>query len=290
MSVSVIFSTYNSPDWMEKVLWGFHYQTYKNFEVVIADDGSDDNTRERIEVLKQHTNLSIQHIWQPDDGFQKTRILNKALVASQGEYIIFTDGDCIPRNDFIETHIERRRQGCYLSGGYFKLPMQTSQAITPEDIAQGHPFNVDWLVQHGLKKTHKTMKLTAKGWKAELLNKLTPARPTWNGHNASGWREDIFAANGFDERMQYGGEDCELGERLVNAGIKPIGIRYSTTCVHLEHARGYVRPEMIRKNLAIRAHTRKAGVARTPYGIESETSARTQQTEGNKMSDRDKVS
>lgn len=267
MTVSVIFSTYNSPDWMEKTLWGLHYQTFQDFEIVIADDGSTADTKERISRFEAESGRQVKHVWQPDEGFQKTRILNKALVASEGDYIVFTDGDCILRNDFLAVHMDYRERGYFLSGGYFKLPMATSHAITRQDIETGRAFEIDWLLSHGLTKTHKTMKLTATGWKAKWLNRLTPTKATWNGHNVSGWREDIFAANGFDERMQYGGEDRELGERLFNRGIKSKQIRYSAICVHLDHARGYVKQEMRDKNRAIRRYTKQHKVTRTPYGI-----------------------
>ncbi|WP_229748054.1 galactosyltransferase-related protein [Lacimicrobium alkaliphilum] len=112
------------------------------------------------------------------------------------------------------------------------------------------------------------MKLGTWGAVARILNIMTPTKATWNGHNASGWRKDIFAANGFDERMQYGGEDRELGERLFNRGIKSKQIRYSAICLHLDHARSYVKPQMLIKNKAIREHTRVKNVLRTPYGIE----------------------
>src|SRR5690554_261503 len=88
MKVSVIFTTYNSPDWLEKVLFGFFQQTHKEFEVVIADDGSRSETRELIERLKNSSPVPIQHIWQEDDGFQKCRILNKAILAAKGDYLI----------------------------------------------------------------------------------------------------------------------------------------------------------------------------------------------------------
>ncbi|MBC3765891.1 glycosyltransferase family 2 protein [Neptunicella marina] len=268
MKVSVIFSTYNSPDWMEKVLWGFHFQTYQNFEIIIADDGSLEETRERIAQFEQQSGRKIKHVWQEDNGFQKCQILNKAIVTTEGEYLIFTDGDCIPRSDFIQAHVDNAKPGHFLSGGYFKLPMDISHKITKEDIQKGVIFDADWLIANGLKKTHKLMKLNAKGWRKALLNKFTPTTPSWNGHNASCWRELIVAANGFDERMQYGGEDREFGERLVNSGIKPIQIRYSAICVHLDHARGYVKPEMIAQNKAIRAETKVNKVTRTPFGIE----------------------
>ena len=102
---------------------------------------------------------------------------------------------------------------------------------------------------------------------ATALNALTPARASWNGHNASGWRDDIIAANGFDERMQYGGEDRELGERLENAGIRGRRVRYSALVVHLDHDRGYVQPQMIENNRRIRAATRSTRSTRTDFGL-----------------------
>jgi hypothetical protein len=83
----------------------------------------------------------------------------------------------------------------------------------------------------------------------------------------SGWRSDIFAAKGFDERMQYGGEDRELGERLFNRGIKSKQIRYSAICVHLDHARGYVKEEMRVKNRAIRDETKRQKRCETAHGL-----------------------
>ena len=145
--------------------------------------------------------------------------------------------------------------------------METSLSIDKQIIESGLAFDSSWLVEHGLKKNHKLMKLTASGLKQRLLNTLTPTKATWNGHNASGWRADIFAANGFDERMQYGGEDRELGERLINSGIKAKQLRYSAICVHLDHARSYVKPEMLAKNKSIREYTKANRLTRTKYGI-----------------------
>ncbi len=267
INVSVIISTYNNPEWLEKVLWSYHFQTYKKFEVVIADDGSTKVTKALIDRLKNEVDYPIQHIWHPDDGFQKTIILNKATVASLGEYLVYTDGDCIARKDFLEVHVAKSAPGYFLSGGYFKLPMGLSNAITLKDIAQQDCFNIAWLKAKGLPSSFKTSKLTARGFKEKVLNSFTPTTATWNGHNASGWKTDILNANGYDERMQYGGEDRELGERLFNAGIKAKQIRYSAICLHLDHQRGYVKPEMIKKNKAIRANTTSNGVCRTAYGI-----------------------
>ena len=100
MNLSVIISTYNSPQWLEKVLWGYSVQTHHRFELIIADDGSTAETRELVDRMRADTGLTIKHVWQEDDGFRKCRILNKAVLEADADYLVFTDGDCIPRNDF----------------------------------------------------------------------------------------------------------------------------------------------------------------------------------------------
>ena len=265
--LSVIISTYNAEAWLEKVLWGYGCQTFKDFEIVIADDGSGPKTKVLIDTFRREYGLDINHVWQEDDGFQKSRILNKAVVACKSEYIVMSDGDCIPRADFMEIHATEMEVGCFLSGGYFMLPMDISTKIDKNDVLSGNCFDVKWLKSNGLKSSFKNNKLNSKGFKSKLLNTVTPTKPSWNGHNASGWKKDIVAVNGFDERMQYGGQDRELGERLVNYGIKPKQIRYSAVCVHLDHKRGYKTPESINKNLAIRATTKQEKLKRTAFGI-----------------------
>lgn len=266
-NTSIIISTYNSPKWLENVLYGYNNQTYRQFEIVIADDGSKQETFDLIKKIQSEVFYEIIHVWHEDNGFQKSQILNKAIVACTTPYIIMSDGDCIPRADFVEQHVRYREEGYFLSGGYFMLPMDISLAITKEDIYLENCFNLSWLKKQGLKSSFKNNKLTSGGLKSWLLNKLTPTTPSWNGHNASGWKEDIVAINGFDERMQYGGQDRELGERLINFGIKSKQIRYSAICVHLDHKRGYKNEASITKNRKIRNETKIENKRWTDYGI-----------------------
>lgn len=268
MHASVIFTTYNHPKWLEKVLWGFSVQTYRDFEIIVADDGSRDDTRELIERLSKEIDIPIVHVWQEDDGFRKCEILNKAILASHGDYLIFTDGDCIPHPEFVENHVNLAEKGRFLSGGYFKLPMDLSEKISKEDILSGNATRPGWLLKHGLKFTPKLSKLISNRGLGAVLDFLTTSRATWNGHSASTWREYILKTNGFDERMQYGGQDREFGERLENMGIRGKQVRYRCSCVHLDHKRGYATPESINKNRNIRKQTRKNKILRTDYGIE----------------------
>ena len=266
-TVSVIISTYNKPDWLQKVLWGFDCQTYKDFEVVIADDGSGHETKDLIKAMQERVSYEIRHVWQEDEGFQKCRILNKAISACSTDYIIMTDGDCIPREDFVQVHYLNKEPAHFISGGYYMLPMNISIAIAKEDIQEQHYFDISWLRKKGIPKTFKNNKLTANGFISKLFNTFTPTNASWNGHNSSGWKNDILNINGFDERMQYGGEDREFGERLSNFGIKSTQLRYSAVCIHLDHERSYRTPEAIAKNMVIRKEVKQNKSVWTYHGI-----------------------
>lgn len=267
MKASVIFSTYNSPTWLEKVLWGFSLQTHNQFEIIIADDGSTDDTRAVIERFQNETDLEIKHIWHEDKGFRKCRILNKAILQASTDYIIFTDGDCIPRKDFVETHIHQAESGKYLSGSYFKLPLSTSEKITKDDIVSGRCFDKKWLYQNGLPRTRKTLKISAGPTLAKILNTITMTKCNLKGSNASAWLGDVLAVNGFDERMQWGGLDREFGVRLINNGIKPKHVRYNAICVHLDHPRGYKNPELVKQNKILRQKNERDKITWTDFGI-----------------------
>lgn len=267
MTLSVIFTTYNSPAWLEKVLWGYEAQVFRDFEVVIADDGSGPETREVIESTGRRVSFPIRHVWHQDEGFRKCEILNKAIGETRSDYLVFSDGDCIPRKDFLEMHARKRTPGRFLSGGYLKLPMDISQAITPENILAGECFSAGWLVSKGLKRSVKNNKLAATGSLADILNLVTPTNASWNGHNSSGWKRDILDVNGFDERMRYGALDREFGERLMHSGVYGLQVRYSAICIHLDHGRGYRNARDLAANAAIREATRKKKASWTPYGI-----------------------
>ena len=267
MKLSVIMTTYNAPIWLEKVLWGYSSQSHKDFEISIGDDGSTEETRELIERMRVDTGMTIKHIWQRDDGFRKCRILNKSILAVESDYVVFTDGDCIPRNDFLAIHASEAEPGYYLSGGYHKLPMTTSEVISKDDILAGRCFNLQWLKAHGLKSSLKNSKLTATPFTARLLNFLTPTACNFKGSNGSAWLEDILAVNGFDERMPWGGLDREFGVRLINSGVKAKHVRYNAIVIHLDHKRGYKDPEIMRGNKQLRVQNQRNKVVRTDFGI-----------------------
>lgn len=267
LPISVIISTYNQPEWLHKVLLGYEQQAYRHFEVLIADDGSGEATRNLVSRHQEKRSFPIRHIWHEDRGFQKTAILNKATVEARYSYLLFTDGDCIPRADFLAAHAQFAEPGYFLSGGYCKLPMNLSQQITEQEIRTQQCFEPSWLKANGLKGNSQLRKLSASPKWGAFWDFITPTKASFNGCNTSVWKADVLAVNGADERMQYGGEDRELGERLFNYGLKSKQIRHRAILLHLDHARGYVTRESLNHNQSIREQTRRVKSVWTPYGI-----------------------
>jgi glycosyltransferase involved in cell wall biosynthesis len=255
MRVSIIVSTYNSPEWLRHVLWAYAVQNHRNFELIVADDGSSFATALTIQRVRQEAGLPIRHIWHEHRGFRKCAIVNKAIVAASAEYLLFTDGDCIPRWDFVQQHVRLAERGRFLSGGAVRLPEAVSQLVTTRHILDRQVTEPKWLAARGLSFGKGCFRLAASRGIAWLCDHLTTTRATFNGGNSSAWKADILRVNGFDERMGYGGEDRELGERLANAGVRGKQIRHRAVCVHLDHGRGYVVPEVLERNLAIRNET-----------------------------------
>ena len=269
MDVSVVLATYQQPEWLEKSLWGWARQRLRGFELIVADDGSGSETAGVLERWRGAGAFDLRHVWQEDKGFRKCRALNKAVAAARGDYLVFSDGDCVPRVDFLAVHVALAAPGRFLSGGYVKLSPEASRRIDRAAVDSGLAFRARWLGPGATSGFGRSLKLRAPAWTRRTADRLTTTRPTWNGHNASAWRQDVLDVNGFDERMGYGGEDREMGERLENLGVRGLQVRHRAVCLHLEHARGYVDREVLARNQAIRRETRRARATWTPFGISS---------------------
>ena len=267
MRIAVILSTYNSHERLSLVLDGYRVQSHADFEIVIADDGSGPATREVIGRARDETGLDVQHVWHEDDGFRKCTIMNRAAAETDADYLIFSDGDCIPRRDFIDTHEALAEPGRFLSGGCFRLTADATRSLTREDVLNGNVTNVRFLNGTLPRTNLRKYRLHLGSGLGRVLDTVTTTRATWNGHNSSCWRKDLVKANGFDERMCYGGEDREFGERLMHAGIRPRQIRHRAICVHLWHDRDYVHAEGLRYNREIRKSTAVRRSRFTDHGI-----------------------
>jgi glycosyltransferase involved in cell wall biosynthesis len=264
---AVIVATYEQPRYLEKVLWGYAQQTVRAFDVIVADDGSGAETARVVAAARASFGDRLVHVWQQDHGFRKCDILNKAIVVARADYLVFTDGDCIPRRDFVETHLRLAAPRRFLSGGVVWLPRALSERVTREDIADGRLEAARWLRANGWAAGRDRLRVLHSRGTAALLDALTTTRATFNGHNASVWRDALVEANGFDSEMGYGGLDRALGERLRNLGLRGRQVRHRAVCYHLDHDRPYRDQAVIRRNREIRARIRANGEVRARSGI-----------------------
>jgi glycosyltransferase involved in cell wall biosynthesis len=267
MHISVIIATYNKPHFLERVLWGYAVQTRRDFEVVVADDGSGPETESTIRRIRDETGLDLLHVWHEDRGFRKTEILNRAIVASSGDHLLFTDGDCIPRHDLLDVHYALTRPGRYLAGGYLKLPEPVSAAITVDDVVSGRVAQLDWLKAHGWKPGRRALRLVRSPRLAAVFDRLTPTAAHFHGNNASVSREALLEVNGFEGEMGYGGLDRALGYRLENLGVKGRQIRHRAVCLHLHHDRPYRDPAVVLRNRDIQKRILRSGEVRARRGL-----------------------
>jgi len=130
IEASVIISFYNKIDALKLVLSGFARQSMKNFELVIADDGSNSSVVNELAQVITGSPMKIRHIWQNDNGWQKNSILNKAIVEASADYIIFIDGDCIPHRHFIKEHVSAKDRNQVLTGRRVMLSKMVSDLLT----------------------------------------------------------------------------------------------------------------------------------------------------------------
>lgn len=267
MRLSVVVSTYRKPRDLERVLWGYAVQTDRDFELLVADDGSGPETAAAIDRVRVDAGLEVRHVWHEDRGFRKSEIVNRAIAASGGDYLLFTDGDSIPRRDLVAAHRALAAPGRFLAGGYLKLPAAVSEAITVDDVRSGRFAELAWLRARGWRPGRRALRLVRSPRLAALLDRLTPTKPLFAGNNASVWRDALVAVNGFDMEMGYGGLDRAVGYRLSNLGVRGRQVRHRAVCLHLHHERPYRKAEGVARNREILRSIRRTGATRASRGL-----------------------
>ena len=136
-SISLIIAFYNDILWLEMIFEQLKKQTFKDFEVVIADDGSREDVVQRIMQLKTEMPFPIKHVWHEDLGWRKDIILNKAVVASDADYLVFIDGDCLPHHKFLEEHWKYRQEGVVVAGRRVPLTKKITESLSVKSVADG---------------------------------------------------------------------------------------------------------------------------------------------------------
>ncbi|MES2151331.1 MAG: glycosyltransferase family 2 protein [Pseudomonadota bacterium] len=264
-SISVVITTYNRPDALEAVIEACFAQDDKNFEVIIADDGSTANTQQCIARLQARAPLPLSHVWQPDIGFRAAMARNRGTLAARGEYIVFLDGDCVPQRDFIARHRKLARRGYLVSGSRVLLSAALTERVLGEKIdLQGLGLGAK-LAYRFQGHINKVLQLLVRwpDWARESR------RFTWRrikSCNLGVWRSDLELVNGFDESFTgWGHEDSDLVVRLFNAGVMRKDGAFATEVFHLWH-REAVRDQESSNRSVVLARA-KDGSVRATQGL-----------------------
>lgn len=263
---SVIVAFYNQINYLKLVLAGFERQTEKDFELIIADDGSGDQAVSEIKQIQPKYLFPIKHIWHEDKGFRKNKILNSAIPESGSEYLIFIDGDCIPHRSFIEGHLNSSERKTALTGRRVNLSQRITNLLTEENVRDGFiERNLFKLIIDGL--IGKSVDVE-KGFYLKnkfLLNFFNKKSRGLLGCNFSLFKDDLININGFDERYESPsiGEDSDVQFRLELSGVKIKSINHSAVQYHLYH-----KPQhRSAQNLLLFEETRKNQISYTPIGL-----------------------
>jgi glycosyltransferase involved in cell wall biosynthesis len=234
--ISVIVTTYNWPEALDLVLDGLAHQRGAPYEVIVADDGSRADTAAVVEKWRAEFPVRLVHAWQPDEGFRAARARNLGAAQARGDYLVFLDGDCLCRPDFVETHARLAERGWFVSGRRVLLhPEPTARILADRTPVHRTPALLSGRPARGLMKKSHVRRLNT--WPLGPLRKLRPYdwRPI-QSFNLGVWREDLMAVGGFDESfVGYGFEDTDLALRLFRLGRKAKQGFLASAVLHLHH-------------------------------------------------------
>lgn len=222
----MIVSTFSQPNSLRLSLEGFSRQTCRDFELIISDDGSGEETRVLVEEFKKRSPFALKHVWQKNMGYRRARIHNLAVLESSGRVLIFSDGDCVPSENFVAIHVAHCRPRSFCVGGHVNLDPAESKKVIEDGLQNLRRYIT-------CRYTFRFVSESCKFYFYRLIGR--PDRLVAYGANISVWREDFFAVNGFDENYDnFGKEDSDLKNRLVMNGTRPISVWNKTWVYHLD--------------------------------------------------------
>ena len=243
--LSIIITTYEWPEALHVLLCALADQNDGSFEVVVADDGSGPPTASVVADWRGRGLFHVEHVWQPDDGWRKSRILNAAALAARGRYLIFLDGDSIPRSRFLGA---LRR--CMLPGWFVASKRLHLSRGLSRNVLERHEPVWRWSVARWIARAPREVlggerEAASVGLLVPIRDRRRPWRPDQAefsppyeayGFCFGTWRSDFERVNGFDMRFEgWGGEDEDIAARLRTAGVRCGWPGPKATMLHLWH-------------------------------------------------------
>lgn len=237
--ISIVVTTYEWPQALQRVLECLGRQRDERFEIIVADDGSGPDTAAVVRGFKQNARVRVEHVWQPHREFRAAESRNRAVAASRGDYLLFLDGDCLARPDFLQAHRALAEPGWFVAGNRALLSQRFATRLLPSAQAvaewSARPLG-GWIgarLRGDINRLAPMMKAPA-GWQ----RKNKPRE--WRGAktcNLAVWSEDFLRVDGFDESyVGWGHEDADLAVRLIRSGVLRKEGRFAASVLHLWHA------------------------------------------------------
>jgi glycosyltransferase involved in cell wall biosynthesis len=241
VKVSVLLATYEMPRHLELVLAALSRQRFRDFEIILCDDGSGPNTRAAVNAARPTLGVPLTHLWQENHGFRKCRILNEAIRLAKGELLVFLDADCVPHRDFVGDHWKTRETGTFGAGRRVEISKRIGERLSVHDVKKGifdRP-SLRLLFDHVFGDTenwNRTIRWGTRPWIRSLLN--LDRVVDLKGCNFSVSREDMVAINGFDEAYEgYGREDTDVEIRMMHFGLRRRSLKGIALQFHIWHER-----------------------------------------------------
>lgn len=266
-AISIAF--YNNIRMLDLTLTSLETQNFKDFEIIICDDGSRPEVVEWIKSRTENLPIAVKHLWHADKGFRKNRIMNWGIHLCDSDYMIFIDQDCLLHPEFIREHLENRKENTVLCGRRMDLTPWVSKLLSTEKIRQGFiQKNLWWILPTGLYMKDNN---GGKGlyFKSTYWRNLANQKPRGIvGCNFSLHRKDLLAINGFDHRYEGPGtgEDSDIEFRLKILGIKMQPFVNTAVQYHVYHPL-LKRPSV---NDQLFLMIQKEGKAVTAFGIQQQ--------------------
>jgi glycosyltransferase involved in cell wall biosynthesis len=227
-SLGLIVNTFNQPEYLGRVLRAISKLTHSPQEVLLADDGSEDETRQVFNSWAKAQSFRAEHVWQEHQGFRRARILNEAIARARNKYLVFLDGDTIPHPQFVSDHATLAQDGAFVQGHRALVERKAAEYFGRQEFfAERRRAVWQWQLRglkHGLR------------WPWPLRRARRDLRGV-RGCNLAIWRADLVRVNGYNEAFEgWGREDSELALRLMNSGLRRLDVRGWALCYHLWHA------------------------------------------------------
>ena len=259
MNCTIIISVYKDTDSLDLILESLSEQTILPDEVIISEDGNSTKMAEYLLIAKmKYEKLDILHLFQEDISWRKNVALNRAVLSSKHEYLIFIDGDCIPYDNFIEWHLKLAEKNSVLCGRRSEPGENISNKIRNRVILVKN-YRKNYLKLFSEYKKDKDAKhydagifINPNSFFGRILKRKRDKKSHIVGCNFSCFKSDLEKINGFDEdfNMPTTGEDTDIERRMRLCNIEMKSCRNAAIIVHLYHKKVF-NDEISRKSLEL---------------------------------------